>query len=77
VIMGCVSVCGFSGYLARTSGFPAETGSRSFGVGADGLVIGVGFGDSGLCFGAWVSGVSGEVVRIYGQNRLWVVWGWS
>jgi len=45
-------VRGFPADLARTSGFQVETCSRSFGVGADGLVIGVGFGVSGLfrCF---------------------------
>jgi hypothetical protein len=70
-------VRGFPADLARTSGFQVETCSRSFGVGADGLVIGVGFGDSGLCFGAWVSGVSGEDIKISSRNWLWVVWGWS
>jgi hypothetical protein len=62
-------VRGFPADLARTSGFPAETGSRLFGVGADGLVIRVGFGDSDLCFGAWVFGVSGGDIGIFG--RIW------
>jgi hypothetical protein len=41
-------VRGFPVDLARSSGFLAETGSGSFWVGADGLVIGVGFSD---CYG--------------------------
>jgi hypothetical protein len=36
--------------LARSLGFPAETGSRSFWVGANGLVIGVAFRVSGLFY---------------------------
>jgi hypothetical protein len=74
-------VRGFPADLARTSGFPAETGSGSFGVGANGSVIGVGFGDSGLCLK--VCGFPGYLARKSGflagsgRNRLWVVWGWS
>jgi len=37
-------VRGFSTNLARLSGFPVEIGSGSFWVGANGLVIEVGFG---------------------------------
>jgi hypothetical protein len=47
-------VHGFPVDLARLSGFPAETGSGSFWVGADGLVIGVGFGD---CYGLELTGL--------------------
>jgi hypothetical protein len=76
-----IGVRGFPVDLARTLGFPAETGSGSFRVGANGLVIGVGFGDSGLCLK--VCGFSGYLARtsgfpaVSGRNRLWVVWGWS
>jgi hypothetical protein len=61
VILGCVLVHGFLAYLVRSSGFMAKTGSGSFGVGADGLVIEVGFDVSGLFrvsrfwWGVWCS----------------------
>jgi hypothetical protein len=47
----------------------AKTSSGSFGVGANGLVIGVGFSDSGLCFCVWISRVSGEDVGISDRIR--------
>jgi hypothetical protein len=43
-------VRGFPADLARSLGFHAKTGSGSFWVGADGLVIGVSFSVSGLFY---------------------------
>jgi hypothetical protein len=74
VILICVSVRGFSVYLTRTSGFPAETGSGSFGVGADGLVIGVGFGVFGLVIGVGF-GVSGLFQCFWVVSCFWVSMG--
>lgn len=62
-------VHGFPADQARTSGFSAEIGFGSFGIGANELVIGVGFGDSGLCFSAWFSSVSGEDIGISSRIR--------